>query len=263
VTFTQPVGTVTEHETGAGSALAQMIRSLILDTANNAPRSRQRRIGPSEVGNPCSRALAYKALDWPEVPGADRDPWASVQGTAVHAWMAELFEARDPKSERYLVEQRVTVRQGYTPDATIAGSADLYDRETGTVFDWKIVGVTSLQKYRRNGPGDQYRIQANLYGLGMENAGEKPKRVAIVFLPRHHVLEPYVWVDEYRRDVAEQGLARLDAIRELVLKTDPEANPQLWALFPTSPEARCIFCPWHKTGSVDLTVGCPGHTKAP
>lgn len=262
MTFTQPVGTITEHETGAGAAIAQMIRTLIVDTANNAPRSRQRRIGPSEVGNPCTRALAYKALDWPEVSGADRDPWASIQGTAVHAWMAELFEKRDPNGERYLVEKRVTVRQGYSYDSTIAGSADLYDKATGTVYDWKVTGVTSLQKYRSGGPGDQYRIQANLYGLGMENAGEKPQRVAIVFLPRHHILEPYVWVDDYRRDVAEQALARLDAIRELVLKLDPEKNPQHWALFPTDPKAKCVFCPWHKPGSTDLSQGCPGATKS-
>jgi hypothetical protein len=261
VTFTQPAGTVTEHETGAGAAIAAMIRQLVIDTANNAPRSRQRRIGPSEVGNPCSRALAYKASDWPEVPGADRDPWASIQGTAVHAWMAELFEKRDPKGERYLVEKRVTVRQGYTYDSTIAGSADLYDRASGTVYDWKIVGVSSLQKYRSSGPGDQYRIQANLYGLGMENAGETPQRVAIVFLPRHHVLEPYVWVDDYRRDVAEQAIARLDAIRELVLKLDPEKHPERWAMFPTDPKAKCMFCPWRKPGSTDLSQGCPGVTK--
>lgn len=241
-----------------GDVIAQQIRKLITDTANNAPRSRQRRIGPSEVGNPCERALAYKSMDWPKAPGADREPWASVQGTAIHTWMAELFEARDPKGERYLVERRVTVHQGYTEDATIAGSADLYDRLTGTVYDWKAVSPTSLAKYQRHGPGDQYRIQANLYGLGMENAGETPRRVAIVFLPRQYRLEPYVWVDEYRRDVALAAVARLQKVREQLLAADPEANPQAWAAFETSPDAKCFFCDWHQRGSTDLATGCPG-----
>ncbi|WP_327655732.1 hypothetical protein [Streptomyces sp. NBC_00483] len=243
-----------------GDVIARQIRQLINDTANNAPRSRQRRIGPSEVGNPCDRALAYKSMDWPKAPGADREPWASVQGTALHTWLAELFEQRDPNGERYLVEQRVTVHQGYTEDATIAGSADLYDRLTGTVYDWKCVSPTSLAKYRRHGPGDQYRIQANLYGLGMENAGEAPKRVAIVFLPRQYRLEPYVWVDEYRRDVALAAIARLQRIREQLLAVDPEANPAAWAAFPTSPDAKCFFCDWYQRGSTDLATGCPGST---
>lgn len=258
-TFTQPGNATATAETGAGARLAQMIRTLIITTANNAPRSVQRRIGPSEVGNPCTRALAYKLLDWPEVPGADRDPWASIQGTAVHAWMAELFETRDPNGDRYLVEQRVTVRKGITDAADITGSADLYDRHTGTVFDWKITGTSSLEKYRRHGPGDQYRIQANLYGLGMRNAGEDPKRVAIVFLPRHHVLAPFVWVDDFRPDVAEAALTRLNEIREQILRTDPEANPHAWADFPTSPAAKCFFCPWQRRDSTDLATGCPGH----
>src|SRR5690606_7683926 len=187
------------------------------------------------------------------------DPWASVQGTAVHAWLADLFETRDPNGERYLVEQKVTVRKGITDAADITGSADLYDRATGTVFDWKIVGTSSLAKYRRHGPGDQYRIQANLYGLGMRNAGEDPKRVAIVFLPRHHILEPFVWVDDFRPDVAEAALARLDQIREQILRTDPEANPAAWSAFPTSPDAKCFFCPWRRPDSTDLATGCPGH----
>ncbi|MFF2651497.1 PD-(D/E)XK nuclease family protein [Streptomyces sp. NPDC058045] len=259
--FAQPTtaGKPTAHPT-PGDVIAQQIRRLIIDSANNAPRSQQRRIGPSEVGNPCDRALAYKSMDWPTAPGADREPWASVQGTAIYTWMAELFEQRDPKGERYLVERRVTVHQGHTEDATIAGSADLYDRLTGTVYDWKATSPDSLAKYRRNGPGDQYRIQANLYGLGMENAGETPRRVAIVFLPRQYRLEPYVWVDEYRRDVALAAIARLQAIRERLLALDPEANPAQWAAFPTSPDAKCFFCDWHQRGSTDLSRGCPGHT---
>src|SRR5690606_35141761 len=90
-TPTQPNNAPAAAEAGAGPRLAQMIRTLITTTANQPSRSVQRRIGPSEVGNPCTRALAYKLHDWPETPG-DRDPWASVQGTAVHAWMADLFE---------------------------------------------------------------------------------------------------------------------------------------------------------------------------
>src|SRR5690606_30828614 len=105
----------------------------------------------------------------------------------------------------------------------------------------------------------QYRIQANLYGLGMRNAGENPKRVAIVFLPRHHILEPFVWVDDFRPDVAEAALARLDQIREQILRTDPEANPAAWSAFPTSPDGKCCFCPCLRPDSPRLATASPGH----
>lgn len=252
-TFTQPGG--------VGQVIAEQIKRVIKDTANNAPRSLQTRIGPSEVGEPCVRQLAYKVMAWPEVP-ADRDPWASVIGTAVHAWMAEVvFGPRDPDGQRYRIESRVTVREGYTEASTLAGSSDLYDRATGRNYDWKIVGTSSLTKYRRQGhPGPKYRVQAHLYGLGMANAGENVKEVCVVFLPRSHSLDDtWVWTEAYDPQIAHDALARLDAIREQVLAADPEANPAAWALFPTADS--CFFCPYRQAGSTDLSKGCPGHTK--
>lgn len=243
-----------------GEQLAARVGDLIVDAANNAPRSRQRRIGPSEVGDPCERKLSYKVFDWPTVNASD--PIASVLGTGFHAWMEEAFTARQnvlpDGRERYKIEERVTVRQGYTDEATLAGSSDLYDRATGTVYDWKLTGTSSLDRYRRHGPGDQYRRQAHLYGLGQENAGEQPKRVAIVFVARYHELRVHVWTEAYQRQVAIDALTRLDRIHQRVLDLDPESNPQNWAQIPTSDRAKCRFCPWFKPGSTDLTVGCPG-----
>lgn len=239
-----------------GQVLAQRIGQLITDTANNSPRSKQKRIGPSEVGEPCERKLTYKMYDWPTAAGPG-DPIAPVIGTGFHTWMEEAFTARND-GQRYLIEQRVTVRQGRTDEATVAGSSDLYDRASGTVWDWKLVGISSLDKYRRQGPGDQYRIQAHLYGLGQENAGETPKRVAICFVGRYHETRVHVWTEPYDRQVALDALARLDRIRQQLMDLDPEANPANWARIPTSPAAKCRFCPWLKPGSTDLSAGCPG-----
>lgn len=248
-----------------GEALAQRVGSLIVDAANNAPRSLQKRIGPSEVGDPCDRKLAYKLLDWPET-AAGGDPIASVLGTGFHAWMEEVFTARqtflaDGKTPRYKVEERVTVRDSPLEAAKLTGSSDLYDRATGTVYDWKLVGVSSMDNYRRKGPGEQYRTQAHLYGLGQENAGETPQRVAIVFVGRYHELRVHVWTEPYNRDIALDGLARLDRIRQHI--TAPEAahgnySSGWWSAIPTSEQAKCRFCPWLKPGSTDLAAGCPG-----
>jgi hypothetical protein len=251
-----------------GIALAERVGGLIVDAANNAPRSLQKRIGPSEVGDPCERKLSYKLLDWPEA-ATDHDPIASVLGTGFHSWMEEAFTARqtflaDGVTPRYKIEERVTVHQGYTDAATIAGSSDLYDRATGTVYDWKLTGTSTLDKYRRNGPGDQYRLQAHMYGLGQENAGETPTRVAIVFVARYHELRVHVWTEPYDRAVAEAAVTRLARIRARL--EDPTAgnyDHTWWSAIPTSEQAKCRFCPWLNPGSTDLSTGCPGANAQP
>lgn len=245
-----------------GQALASRVADLIVDAANNSPRSLQKRIGPSEVGDPCERKLSYKLLDWPAVTDGG-DPIASVLGTGFHAWMEEVFAGRNT-DDRYKVEERVTVRPHPIEAAIIAGSSDLYDRATGTVFDWKLVGTSSLDNYRRKGPGPQYRAQAHMYGLGQENAGEQPKRVAIVFVARYHELRVHVWTEPYDRQVAFDALERLDRIREHLNASGDAHAPydhDWWSQISTSDEAKCRFCPWFKPGSADLSAGCPGVVK--
>ncbi len=236
--------------------LAERLGLLITDTANNSPRSLQRSIGPSEIGDPCERRLSYKVADWPAANGGG-DPIASVIGTGFHSWMEEAFTARNDAS-RYKIEEKVTVLDSAIETARIRGSSDLYDRASRTNYDWKLVGISSLDKYRRSGPGAQYRIQAHLYGLGQENAGEDPSRVAIVFVGRYHELRIHVWSEPYDRQVALDALARLDRIRQRVLDLDPEANPAAWMAIPTDPKAKCRFCEWLLPGSTDLSKGCPG-----
>ncbi|MGW8333794.1 hypothetical protein ACWGLE_38535, partial [Streptomyces sp. NPDC055897] len=202
-----------------GEMLAERIAGLIVDTAHNAPRSLQKRLGPSEVGDPCERRLTYKLLDWPRAAAAS-DPAASIIGTGFHTWMEEAFERRQTAlpdgRPRYKIEERVTVHASPIEAAVIAGSTDLFDRATGTVWDWKLVGHSTQDDYRRKGPGPQYRIQAHLYGLGQENAGETVNRVAICFVARYHELRVHVWTEPYNRQVALDGLARLDHIKQRI-----------------------------------------------
>ncbi|MFJ4434576.1 hypothetical protein [Streptomyces sp. NPDC088923] len=251
-----------------GQTMADRIADLITDTAVNAPRSLQKRIGPSGVGNPCSRALAYHQLDWPQ-PSARQEVIAPVIGTGFHGWMEEAFQRRQTAMPdgrpRYRIEERVTVRPHPIEARIVAGSSDLYDRLSRTVWDWKLVGKSSLEKYRRSGPGEQYRIQAHLYGLGQENGGEQPQRVAICFVGRYHELIVHVWTEPYDRQVALDALARLDAITDQCTPPDDGRHDPydtaFFAQFPTSELAKCRFCEWFKPGSADLAVGCPGITK--
>jgi hypothetical protein len=253
--FQQPAaGWVKPPVEGIAGQLTSMVTETMHAAMKNHPRSQQAAPGPSELGIPCTRRLAYKILDWPQ-PNSDRDQWLSTIGTAVHSWQADVFEAanRELGRERFLVERRVQLPFG------ISGSSDLYDRDIAAVVDWKVTSLDSIRRYRRSGPGQQYRVQAHLYGLGMLLAGERPQHVADVFLPRGGLLDGlWIWTEPFSPKVAADALKRYDATRTALIMLDPEKHPERWALFPTAP-AYCEWCPFYLPRSGDLSQGCPGH----
>jgi hypothetical protein len=256
VTFSQPdAGWAATPLSGLASAIATNVVTTVKQAGANAPRSLQRVIGPSEIGVPCVRRLAYKLCDHPEV-NTGGDPWASIVGTAVHAWMDETYTAENKRLgwQRYLIEQRLHIR------GNIYGNSDLFDREPGvrSVIDWKVVGDEQLKKYRKNGPGPQYEIQSHIYGYGQENAGEQVDNVAVVFLPRTGRIDGlHVWTAPYNRQVALDALERLDNVITALTVLDPPNNPTAWAMFPAT-DSYCTFCPWFAPGSTDASKGCPG-----
>jgi len=222
-----------------------------------APRTIQHAVGPSELGTPCTRRLAYRLLDWEPKPNSDTDPWASMVGTGIHAELARIYQRRNHAlgHTRYLLEQQVTLPHG------IKGHCDLYDTETGDVVDWKTTG--KVTEYRKNGPGVQYQTQAHLYGLGMAAAGHQPVNVVIVFLPRTGRIDGvHVWAEPYNSAVAEQALDRYQAIFDFHQYVNPEEHPERWAWLATA-DAYCTYCPWYLPGSRDLASGCQGHQETP
>ena len=261
--------------TGLAVDLKQQLTKVIKDTAANAPRSRQTAIGPSVVGQDCSRRLAYKLLDWPTA-NPDGDPWPSIVGTATHAWLGDAFEAASgteatpanvagavgraaaAQPGRYIVEKRLTIAPPLLP----GGSCDLYDTWTETVIDHKVVGTSSMQRYKRDGPRRQYRVQLHVYGLGWEIAGRAPRNVALAFYPRGGLLSGlWVWTEPYDGQIAIDAITRLTSIRQLTISLDPEAHPERWALIPATADHGCTYCPWWRPGSTDLSSGCPGEVR--
>jgi len=258
VAFAQPAdGTHRPPVTGPAREIAAMATEVMTDAMRMHPRSQQTAPGPSELGTPCGRRLAYKILDWGQ-PNDGRDQWLSTIGTAVHSWLAGTFEAANRRlgRTRFLVERRV-----YLPEK-ISGSCDLYDTDTGDVIDWKVTSPDRIRKYARNGPGQQYRVQAHLYGLGWLLAGQQPRRVGIVFLPRGGLLSGmYVWAEPFDPQVAVDAIGRYRATVLALAHLDPERNPGRWAMFPTA-DAYCSWCPYFLPGSTDLSSGCPGHNPS-
>lgn len=234
---------------------------LISEAIVNHPRSQQVQLGPSELGHECARRLGYKLLGHPENPGPPN--WRATVGTALHAWLETVldqanidYEAQTKSGqERFWIETKVIVGQILGED--IDGFCDVYDRVTATVVDWKSVGPTQLTKYKRFGPGPQYRGQAHLYGRGWRAKGLPVDTVMDVFLPRNGELaESYIWHEPYDEQVALDALQRVNGIAIATQALGHAALSQL----PTA-DAWCHMCPYFKARSTDLHAGCPGDAE--
>ena len=237
------------------SNLADRIKSVVNNRSANAPRSQQRAIGLSEVGEVCVRKTSYKMLDWERTNPAT-DPWASISGTAIHAWLADAF---GDFPDKYLVEHPVKVT------AELGGTMDLFDKENKIVIDHKCVGATSMRSRKKDGMTYQQRIQINLYGLGIENEFGigSVEKVGLAFYPLGGRLDGlHTIVEPYNRQLALDAIQRLEDTQVLLWQLDPEANPKNWDLIPTTPTRSCSYCPWFLPFSQDGSKGCPGEVNA-
>jgi hypothetical protein len=242
------------------SNLSDRIKEVVNNRSANAPRSQQKRIGLSEVGEICVRKTSYKLLDW-EKTNPSTDPWMSIQGTAIHAWLADAFNDQFDGEENklYLVEHTVKVTD------ELAGTADLFDIEKKMVIDHKCVGATSMKSRKKDGMTHTQRVQINLYGLGFEREGYEVEKVALAFYPLggyqginglHTIVEPY------NRQLALDAIQRIQDTQVLLWQLDPEANPKNWELIPATPSINCSYCPWFLPNSQDGSKGCPGEVGA-
>lgn len=229
------------------------LRYFVEDAIHNAPRSLQRALGPSELGITCARRLGYRLTG--TEPVNEADGWLAAIGTATHAWLERVFTRANKRLgvPRFITEQRVTVGQLGGED--VVGCTDLLDRTMSLAVDFKVMGKTSLDAFRRHGPSEQYRVQAHLYGRGWAAAGHPVDRVAIWALPRNSPLrDAHLWTEPFDERVATGALTRVEGIASLTTAMGTGAL----ALLPTA-DSYCSYCPFFRSGSTDLGTGCPGH----
>lgn len=91
----------------------------------------------------------------------------SMEGTALHEFLSK-------KNPEEITEERFSVKVG---DKTVTGQCDLYDMESGTIYDYK---RTSVWKYIYKS-FDEWRMQGFIYAWLMKKAGLEVKRC--VFVP--------------------------------------------------------------------------------
>ena len=232
--------------------LANELTNIITEASRYTPRSQQVYIGPSEVGQECVRRLAYKLLDWEKANESGGGSWAANVGTAIHSFLEEIF-SKYP--EKYEVEQKVQIR------ANLSGTVDLFDKEKGYVLDWKTTSPAGVKAKRSEGATPQQVTQVQLYGYGKAQQGVQVNKVGLIFLPTGgQITDMHIELYDYDESAALSALARLDSVYELLSTIDVEENPQMWPLIPATPSRMCMYCPYYRPFSTDLSIACNGDT---
>ena len=242
----------------AALALKHELSQIIMWNEREAPRSRQRAVGPSELGGVCDRKLAYRIAGTPPV-NLGADPWPAIVGTSIHDWLERAVKKyQSVVGDRgYLTETRVY------PDPLVHGRCDLFHVPTSCVIDYKTVGADGMRKVRKGIINPAYRTQIQVYGLGHERAGRDVKNVALIFLSRSGWLDDAeVYMEPYDKQVALDALARLYRIADQLIDFDIEHNPQRFQLIDAVPGDECVWCPFMNR-DIDIEIaasekGCPG-----
>ncbi len=239
--------------------LKQALLEMILHAAREDPRSKQTQIGPSEMGDPCDRKMAYRLAGVPET-NVGFDPWPSTVGTAIHAWLREAVElwSATKGTENWVTEQEIQF-----PEFGGIGHGDLY-RDNGTVIDWKTASKDVMKKVAKDGPPQKYITQIQLYGFGYVKTGRPVNRVALAFVPRAGwVKDMYVWSMPYDESVATKAMERLFSVAQTAMGLDVLNQPHRWEQLDPTPSDECGMCPWFNPLRTDeqgaSNLGCPGH----
>lgn len=201
------------------------VRTLLL--RDRSERSKQRAVGPSEIGG-CRRKVWHRTQGTP-ITNPDTYTLASSMGTWIHAGI----EGKLAGSERYLLE--TTLERD-----SIRGHVDCFDVERNMVIDWKSIKLSGIPYF----PKKQQRWQVQIYGWLMSEQ-RLVESVCLVGLPRDGTdADIITHVEPYSERMA---LEALEWLREVQTRTDPP-----------KPEMRKKFCR-HYCGYYDPTgvVGCP------
>ena len=233
-----------------------------IDSFRDTERSRQVKIGPSEVGMECDKCFMRKMAEKPKSPH-DNGSWKTQVGTYVHAGLQADYQARLNLLFTRFPERRVIVDE--YRDRVLDGSCDLFIPQAdtpidgfGLVVDWKIPSTdedgkgklkpsATMQKTVKGDIKRDYVVQSNLYGRGYERLGLPVSHVCVFYIPSFGQLwhaKPILM--RYDPKWAAWGVARwraaLDEHAELVA-THMSAEAAWDLMIEKAPKANfCFSC---------------------
>jgi hypothetical protein len=259
--FLATVPAMAGGNTAFAARYARELREVVVRQAHRQPRNVQRHLGPSELGHICHRHVVGKFAG-EQITNHVVDPWPSIVGTAVHAWLAEKFLIENTINGviRWVTEQRVH------PDPLYPGTADLYDAYEQVLVDHKVLGPTSMAKVQSaEGPPWHYIVQLLLYAHGYRQLGLPVRRVVLAAWPRtsSSLDSMYCWERPYepaRDDAIVAQTLQLTAARRRVAQAVMSGQLSIDQV-PITPGDECYFCPFFRPQSArDGGPGCPGHS---
>ena len=258
--FMQSVPRSSNGNTPWAEGYGRELKDIVKQYAARAPRTLQKTLGPSELGEACDRQVVMK-MSALTATNHVADPWAAIMGTAGHTYLEEAFNwANQEYGLRFVTEQRVIPDPGGNSHP---GTADLYDANIKGVVDWKFLGDTSRAKLIAQGPKRAYRVQLLLYRRGYLNLGLPVERIVLVAWPRtkSSLNDLYVWEhvpDDADERLVDEVLART-RIRHLLAREVIEKRLGIMDIVATPSDDSCMFCPLYRPQSAyDNSYGCAG-----
>jgi hypothetical protein len=237
------------------------LRGVVTRYASFRPRSVQKHLGPSELGHLCDRQVVGK-MAGSRVTNHVADPWASIMGTAMHAYLADAFDWDNEHNGyvRWLTEARVVPDPGPSPHP---GTADLYDVSNRALVDHKGQGESTRQKLKSKGPPRHYLVQLLLYRRGYLNLGLPVDRVVLVSWPRTKSTldDLYVWshVPTAEDDQLVDDVLAQTAFRQHVADVVRAGRFSLMDVPAAPDDDECFWCPFYRPQAAhDRGYGCPG-----
>ena len=204
------------------------VKRLTLDLLKTrSDRDKQRKVGASQIGNPCDYCLGHGLLGTPQAPNKW---WLGARlGSAIHLALEveEEKHIQQPENYRFLALKGATIEEkivlgeiaGYgvvssKPDLVLVAENHLVDHKTSTKL--------KIKKYKLDGVPQAYIGQTQLYAWGLNKSGVKIDRISLNFICRDGTTDDDIWVTsfDYDEQVALDLWERLEGIYEYIMR-DP------------------------------------------
>jgi hypothetical protein len=200
-------------------------------------RDKQRKVGASQISDPCTKHLARALMQFEEPP---MKYWLGGKvGTAVHSFIEAAIEKTDDDFfADAIVEQKIELGEieGY---GLVSSKPDLVLPSKQLLIDWKTTTRAKIKKVQSYLDGtkldieteytlQKYLGQANLYAWGLKNQGTPISDISIVFINRDGTYENDIYVlnTEYDEQLAVDLWQRVSQLwAELESGASPDDYP--------------------------------------
>lgn len=200
------------------------IKDLAIDLLKfETDRDKQRKVGASQISDPCTRHLAKALMGEKEPP---QKYWLGGKiGTAIHGLIEHSISISDNGLfDDALVENKIHLGElpGY---GTISSKPDLALPSIKHLVDWKTTSRKKIKEIKDLVDGvkqsakaeytlQKYIGQTQLYAWGLNNAGIEIEDTTLVFINRDGTYDEDVWAYSvpYQEEVAVALWNRLAAL---------------------------------------------------